>query len=371
MIDRQTTNQKAASDVFTVAVIGMGTIAQEHLKFLRDESSVDLAGVCDLSAAMANYFAATFGARSTYTDYRRMLKKVEPDVVHVLTPAHTHVGIASDCLDAGAHVIVEKPIAITRSEFEQLWTKAKRQQRILIEDHNYRFNEPILALEALVAQGRLGRVCEVEVRMALDIRAPGGRYSDANLPHPSHRMPAGVIHEFITHLCYLALRFMPDQPLDQAQATAQWRNLGGGELFKYDELDSLVVVGDMGARIRFSCQTRPEQFVITVRGSEGCAWCDLFQPCVQMIVPRAGGEQLSPLVNQFVNGCRLSAASVRNFVDKVRRKTPYHGLARFLEQTYAALSNGGQPPVSYQDMSRASQLVDLLVACQGNGRAQR
>ena len=128
MIGPQATNQKAASDGLTVAVIGTGIIAQQHLQFLRDESSVDLAGVCDLSAAMANHVAATFGARSTYTDYRRMLKEVQPDVVHVLTPAHTHVAIAGDCLDASAHVLVEKPIAITRSQFEELWTKAKRQQ---------------------------------------------------------------------------------------------------------------------------------------------------------------------------------------------------------------------------------------------------
>ncbi len=361
----------AKTDPLRAALVGTGRISEEHLSALCTIPSARVVAVCDLSPTVARYAADRFGVEHAYTDYRQMLADLYPGVMHVLTPPHTHVAMVTDCLNAGAHVIVEKPMAPSSAAFQGLWATAKRNQRHLIEDHNYRFNEPILALEALVAQGRLGRVCEVEVRMALDIRAPVGRYSDANLPHPSHQMPAGVIHEFITHLCYLALRFMPDHPLGQALATAQWRNLGGGELFKYDELDSMVVVGNMGARIRFSCQTRPEQFVITVRGSDGCTWCDLFQPCVQMIVPRAGGGQLSPLVNQFVNGRRLIAASVRNFVDKVRRKTPYHGLGRFLEQTYAALSNGGQPPVSNQDMNRASQFVDLLVASQENGRAQR
>ena len=207
--------------------------------------------------------------------------------------------------------------------------------------------------------------------MALDIHAPGGRYSDPNLPHPSHRMPAGAIHEFITHLCYLALRFMPEEPLYSTQVAAQWRNISGGEMFKYDDLAARVDVGDVSAQIRFSCQTRPEEFAIAVRGSDGCAWCDLFQPCVQSIVPRAGGGKLSPLINQFVNGRRLMASSFRNAVDKVRRKTPYHGLSRFLEQTYAALRNGGQLPVSYRDMNRASKLIDLLVACQENPEPQR
>ena len=352
------------------AIIGTGTISEEHLKALTRIDCANVAAVCDLSPTLARFAADRFGVEHAYTDYRKMLADLSPDVVHVLTPPHTHVAMATDCLNAGAHVIVEKPVAPNNAALQDLWATAKRNQRHLIEDHNYRFNEPIQVLEALAAQGRLGQVCEVEVRMALDIRAPGARYSDANLPHTSHQMPAGVIHEFITHLCYLALLFTPDEPLGQAKAAVQWHNHGGGDLFEYDDLDALVVVGDVHTRIRVSCRTGPEEFTVTVRGSDGHARCGLFQPHLQVVVPRAGGRQLSPLVNQFVNGSSLIRSSMCNFVNKVMRKTPYEGLDRFLRQTYAALSNGGEPPVSCQDMDRTSQFVDLLVACQETGEVE-
>src|SRR5690606_20316135 len=112
-----------------------------------------------------------------------------------------------------------------------------RRGRRLIENHNYRFNRPWLAIERAVASGQLGDVREVEVRLCLPLRGPGGRYADANLPHPSHRLPAGVLHEFITHLCYLALRFVPE-PIDHVRAV--WSNHGGGPLFRYDDLDAIV-----------------------------------------------------------------------------------------------------------------------------------
>lgn len=353
------------------AIIGTGNISEEHLGALRRMPSVKVVAVCDLSPTVARYAADRFGVEHAYTDYRKMLGELSPDVVHVLTPPHTHVAMVTDCLNAGVHVIVEKPVAPNNAGFHELWALAESNQRCLVEDHNYRFNRPVRIIERLVAQDRLGHVREVDVRMDLGIRAPGGRYTDANLPHPSHRMPAGVIHEFITHLCYLALRFVPDEPLDQATAKAMWRNYGGGDLFKYDDLDAIVLVGDVHVRIRFSCRTGPDRFVVAVRGSKGHACCDLFQPNVQVVVPRAGGRQLSPLVNQFVNGRSLIASSMRNFANKIMQNTPYEGLHRFLAQTYQALDNNEPPPVSYQDMNRTSQLVDLLVACQTNGAAER
>ncbi len=357
MIRPQSTNQKPASNVFTVAVIGTGTIAQEHLTFLRDESSVDLAGVCDLSAAMANHVAATFGARSTYTDYRRMLKEVQPDVVHVLTPAHTHVAIAGDCLDAGAHVIVEKPIAITRSQFEQLWTKAKRRQRILIEDHNYRFNAPILAIERLIETGELGAVRDVDVRISLDLHDPGNRYADANIPHSSHRLPAGVIHEFITHMAYIALRFVPQYE----RVSAMWHNHGADELFKFDDLDG-ILAGPVGhAHLRFTCLTAPDTFTVTVRGTKGWAQTDLFQPYLRVVKPRRGPQRLGPLFNHMINGLEFLRSAVTGFKDKLLGRSTYEGLRRFLDLTYQALGAGTEPPVGYEDMARVLQLTEALL----------
>ena len=196
--------------------------------------------------------------------------------------------------------------------------------------------------------------------MVLNIREKGGRFADAALPHPAHGLPCGVIHEFITHLCYLVLRFLPEhEPIERIGAA--WSNHGQDDLFKFDDLDATLIAGRTHARIRFSSYQAPDCFTLTVRGSRGWAETDLFQPHLKLFVPRPGGKQLTPLVNQFVNGMGLARASVKGFRNKVLQHTAYEGLATFLERTYKALSAGTVPPVTFDDMDRASQLVDALL----------
>lgn len=339
------------------AVIGTGKISEEHLRFLSEAPCVALAAVCDLSPSLARYAVRRFGAGRAFSDSGQMLREIRPDVVHVLTPPHTHVPLVTDAIREGAHVIVEKPVAPTHREFHELTALAQSRGRRIVEDHNYRFNEPILEIERLLKRGALGAVREVEVRMSLAIRKQGSRYTDANLPHPSHKMPAGVIHEFITHLCYLMLRFLPEYD----RVRAAWSNHGSDDLFKYDDLDALLIGPEAHGRIRFSCQTGPDTFTVTVRGSKGWAETDLFWPHVRRSLPRPVGQQLTPLANQFLAGVGLVRASISGFKNKVFQKTAYEGLRTFLDQTYVALQDGTEPPVTYDDMDRASRLVDELL----------
>jgi predicted dehydrogenase len=355
--------------VLKSAVIGTGVISKQHLSFLQACDRSNLVGVCDLSPAAVHYAVDTFQAAAAYTDYAQMLEIEKPDVVHILTPPQTHLSIATDCLRSGAHVICEKPVAPTYREFKDLWQISRECDRFLIEDHNYRFNGPVRAIQALIDDGTLGEVQEIEIRMALDLRS-GGRYADENLPNPIHKMPAGVIHDFITHLSYLLLSFMPQStPGFEAgfeagfdRVSAAWSNHGGGDLFKYDDLDALVVAGQVHGRIRFSSYTAPDCFSIIVRGSKGYAETDLFQPYLRCVVPRSVGKQLSPLVNHFVSGWELMSASVRNFRSKIMQRNAYDGLHYLLGETYQALSEGQAPPIGFNDMARTSRLVEALLA---------
>lgn len=344
------------------ALIGGGKISEQHLGVLAGLPGVKVAGVCDLSPALARFTAERFGVPAWFTDYREMFDRGGADVVHVLTPPATHDRIVRDCLAAGAHVIVEKPIALTNRGFQDLWHMADARGLHLIENHNYRFNTPIHKLDDAIEQGRIGAVQEVEVRLALNIRG-GGRYADANLPHPSHRLPAGIIHEFITHMAYLLLHFMPAGSVDRLDLLRSvWRNHGGGDLFKYDDLDVLLMSGGVHGRIRFSSNQWPDGFSVQVRGSDGMATAELFHPVCLVTRRRAVGQHLTPLVNAVSAAGNLLSAGVGGIWAKIRNRGAYEGLGRFLELTYRALENGDAPPVGYQQMDEAGRLVDAILA---------
>jgi predicted dehydrogenase len=351
------TSIKHSSSTLRSAVIGAGPISEAHLKYLSAAPGIDLAGVCDLSPSMAQYAVMRFGVARAFTDATQMLREVKPDVVHILTPPNTHLPLASEALASGAHVIVEKPATTSNSELKELISAARAAGRWVIEDHNYRFNEPIMEIERMISEGKLGEVRDVEVRLSLNIVDSSNRFADENLPHPAHRLPAGAIHDFITHLAYLTLRFIPTYQ----RVAAAWRQYSGHKLFKFDDLDALILGDCAHARIRFCAQTLPESFSVVVRGSRGMAETDLFQPYLRSNVDRRVGKQLNPLANHFAGGCSLVGASASGFANKVMQKTPLEGLGTFLDRTYEALRQNTEPPVSYDDMDRTSQLVDALL----------
>ena len=357
------------------AVVGTGTISREHLSFLAGRlkpfpgssgpipERISLAGVCDLSTVAAEYAADHFGAQGVYTDVATMLSEAQPDVVHLLTPPQTHLELATMCLEAGTHVICEKPITPTSSELTSLVETAEVAGRHIMESHNYRFNRGVVELKELIDSGSIGVVREVEIRIALPVTDPEGRFGDPNLPSPIHALPAGVIHDFTTHFAYLLLHLAA--PIEFTRISAAWSNHSNNPLFRYDDLDALLIGrsndGPIHGRLRFDAGAAPDAFSIRVRGSGG--WCetDLFQPYNRTVLPRPGGSQLSPILNHVVNGASLINDGVRNVGRKIMQQSPYEGLHKMLDATYEALAAGRPLPVSTEDMLAASRLVDHLL----------
>jgi len=350
------------NDLISTAIIGGGKISEQHLLSLNKLQKVNIVAICDLSPALSKFTAKRFDIPHYYTDYSKMLRDCEIDVVHVLTPPATHDQIVRDCLDSGCHVIVEKPIAISNEKFRNLYDYAVSKKLRLIENHNYRFNEPILQLEHAVKKGQIGTVKEVEVRMVLNI-AESGRYADMNLPHPSHRLPAGILHEFITHMVYLTLNFIPESSSESKNIVyAAWNNHSGNPLFKYDDLDAVILFDDVHARIRFSCHQSPDCFSIKIRGTEGKGRSELFHPICQVSRQRSVGQHLTPLMNSLSAARTIRRAGYGSLWKKIQNRGAYEGLARFLEQTYNSFFTGDHPPVSFQQMDETSSLIDALLA---------
>src|SRR4051794_39804805 len=145
------------------ALIGTGQIARQHLSCLRELPEVAVVGVCDLSPAMAESAAERFDVPAWYTDVRRMLEEVRPDVVHVTTPPTSHFPLAMVSIDAGAHVIVEKPATVTFDELDTLIGHALGRGRVVVEDYNYLFNKSTRAILDRIESGDFGAVTHVEV----------------------------------------------------------------------------------------------------------------------------------------------------------------------------------------------------------------
>src|SRR4051812_7810788 len=129
--------------VTTAAVVGVGTVAKQHLACLAELAEVCVVGVCDTSPAVAESAAERFGLAAHFADHRELLAALQPDVVHVTPPPAAHFEVAADALAAGAHVIVEKPIVARAEDLEPLLAQVTERAAVLVENYNYVFNPQV------------------------------------------------------------------------------------------------------------------------------------------------------------------------------------------------------------------------------------
>jgi len=133
------------------AVIGVGYLGRFHAQKYASLRDCELVAVVDTDAEVARRVAAESGARAL-SDYRALYGEV--DAVSVVTPTQSHAEIAAGLLRAGVHVLVEKPIAETAEQAQQLIELAREHRRVLQVGHLERFNPAILAAEPLLRAPR-------------------------------------------------------------------------------------------------------------------------------------------------------------------------------------------------------------------------
>jgi len=336
------------------ALIGAGQIARQHLACLQQLPGVEVAAVCDLSPATAECAAERHGIRSWFTDHRSMLQEIRPDVVHVTTPPTSHFRLALDSLDAGAHVVVEKPATATFPELEALLRRAGEKGRALVEDHNYVFNRAPQEIVRRIDSGEFGAVTHVEVLICLDIFGPGG-FADPNAPHPVLSMPGGAIADFLPHLASLAHLFVGPH----RQAHAVWTKRRPSVL-PYDEFRA-VVEGERGtAALGFSACSQPDAFWLRVYGERMHASANLFETRLTFDGPRPGPKPLRPFFSGLEEGRAVRRAAHATQLRKFKGPGAYEGLWELLGRTYRALAEGSPLPVPAQHVLEVNRLVEAL-----------
>ena len=141
----------------TAAVVGIGDISALHLAAIQANPGVELVAVCDVDPDRADKAGRTLGVPS-FTDHRTLLRDLSPDVVHVTTPHDQHVPVALDALDAGVHVLTEKPIAHTVADGQRLVERAATATTKVGVVFQNRYNPSSVAIRAVVGSGALGPI---------------------------------------------------------------------------------------------------------------------------------------------------------------------------------------------------------------------
>ena len=149
------------NDVIRVGIIGCGGIANgKHMPSLKKVKNCEMVAFCDIIVEKAEKAAKDFGTpdAKVYSDYKKLLEDKTIDVVHVCTPNRAHSFITVDALDAGKHVMCEKPMAINSVEAKKMIDAAKRNGKLLSIGYQNRFRDDSIFLKKETEDGTFGDI---------------------------------------------------------------------------------------------------------------------------------------------------------------------------------------------------------------------
>jgi predicted dehydrogenase len=145
------------TDALGVAVIGAGYWGPNIARNIAASARATLRWVCDIDASRAEAVSSRWGGRAT-SSVDEVLGDPQVDVAVIATPPSTHAELGLLCIEAGKHLLVEKPLASTAAAAERLVTAARERGVVLMCDHTYCYSPAVTRIRELVHDGSIGRI---------------------------------------------------------------------------------------------------------------------------------------------------------------------------------------------------------------------
>src|SRR5688572_18338825 len=249
---------------FRAGLIGGGHISEYHAAALR-RAGVELVGVCDVDPSRAKAAAEKFGC-AAFTSPAE-LAAAGANVLHVLTPPHTHATLALDALDLGCHALVEKPLAVEPEDCDRIERKAAEKGLQVCVNHSLLYDPQVRKALDVVRAGKLGKVVSVDILRSSAYPPYGG----GPLP-PQYRSAGYPFRDLGVHALYRFEALLG--PIEDVRG--DWKSLGGEPNLAFDEWRAQVRCRDGLGQFQLSWNVRPMQNQIIIQGTKGVMRVDLF-----------------------------------------------------------------------------------------------
>lgn len=276
-----------------LGIIGLGFWGSNHARVIRDLEEAKLKAVCDINEERARNASFKYGAEYFTTDYNKLIRDDEINAVTVCTPANTLAKIASEALEGGKHVLIEKPMSLSVREAMSLLDSQKRSNMLLAVGLVERFNPAYTQVENILKRGELG-----EVIMTYGKRIGPGRLLGT----------VGIIFDTAIHDIDLAISTFGMLP-ESVYAV-------GGSLKHEleDHLQSCLTFGQSkGSIIEANWLTHKKKREMDITCEEGVIRINFL---TQDLTIEKGDYDVSPRINHE----EPLKLEIKNFVDRIKGK---------------------------------------------------
>jgi len=314
-------------DNVRVALVGCGAVARTHLPAIRRLAGTDVVAVCDRDEGRAAAIANEFGVPGIYRDLAELFVHERLDAVHILTPPATHREMTVEALRRGAHVLVEKPMALSSGEADDMIDAARRHDRSLAVCHNFLFEPALVCARRLAEDGSLGEILSVDAYWTAYRLGQPDRYS-----HTAwiQQLPGGAVHEIAPHAVYALQAFLG--PIEIVHAAVRTpSNLPSPCEQAHVLFSGTLALGSAS----LSLSTRPLTIRVRVHGTDASVEADLIRHVA------------------VVDGTHPVTRSPRSVSE-------YPGHDALIARFYESLRTGTSPPVTGEQGRDVVAVLDRL-----------
>jgi predicted dehydrogenase len=340
--------------VLKIGVIGGGHIAKHrHIPIFKKMRDVEVSAICDAVEPIAKGVAQQFGIHHVYTDSAAMLKD-GLDIVDITTPPKSHFSLAIQAMEAGCHVLAEKPLAMTTTDVDGMTSEAKRQNVRLCVVHQNLYNPVVQKTMNLIKQGIVGDVISVDV--ATLVRKDN--YMCVNKNHWCHKLPGGIFFEVLPHPIYLSQVFLKNIRPSYVLS----KKLGNYEWMKTDETRTLMEGTNGIGLIVASCNSPYHGDTLSVFGTKMGLEVDLWGRSIikykpQTENPVSVGRRNLSLASQFLGLVGTTVSSAFAMAVGGERISAHYG---FLRAFINSIEAGSPMPVSDAEARENVRIVQEI-----------
>jgi predicted dehydrogenase len=188
-------------------VVGCGNIGSRHLAILSEQGDARVSAFCDIDPRRLESSSTQHPTATAYPSIGDLLARDDADVVNICTPHYLHADHAIAALEAGRHVLVEKPMCLTTGDADRMIAAARKAGRLLMVVKQNRYNKPVALLRAAMDEGRLGRILMAQCNVIWN------RYADYYRLSPwlgRRAMEGGALFTQVSHFLDLLVLFCGD-----------------------------------------------------------------------------------------------------------------------------------------------------------------
>jgi len=338
---------KAMVDI-KVAVIGCGNVSDVHFAAWRRIPYAEIVAVCDTNKEAVERAAKDWKIPRSFTSVSEMNEIKEITLWDVCTPIHTHKQLANQAMKNGFDVLIEKPLAITSDDAQEIVECQKATGRNACVIHNWLFEPPVLKARTILKRGDIGEVIGAHINVLHTKDEPMA----SNRDHWSHQLPGGRFSEMLIHPIYLLQCFLGEVKVENVEVS----KVGEYPWMKYDELCATFRAGEKFGATYVSFNAPRNSIYVDIYGREGILRLDIITATLNLL-PSVRMSRLDKAVDSIRQAVQLSASTFKNVLEISFRQW-FDGHEMCMRLFAESLVKGYEPPVTVQEGYEAVKVLE-------------